>query len=135
MFRYDSNLDIPYRTKFHRTKYFVGQNFRHKAEISTILSDFAWLLYWNIGQYFRQTKYFVWQNIRHQAEISTILSDFYLTFVLKYWTKFLTEKIFRRTKFRHFCPTNFCPIRYISLKMWLVEAKREVKFLVEKIGS
>ena len=30
---------IPYWTKFRRTKYFVGQNFQHQAEISTVLSD------------------------------------------------------------------------------------------------
>ena len=46
-----------------------------------------------------RTKYFVGQNFRHQAEISTNLSNFCLTFVLKYWTKFSTDKIFRRTKF------------------------------------
>ena len=81
--------------------YLIGQNF--------------------VGQNFRWTKYFVEQNIRHQAVISTILSDFFLTFVLKYWTKFSTDKIFRRTKFStqsrnfdNFCPTNFCAIRYVS---------------------
>ena len=52
-----------------------------------------------VGQNFRQTKYFVGQNFRQQAEISTILSDFCLTFVLKYRTKFSTDKIFHRTKF------------------------------------
>ena len=55
-----------------------------------------------VGQNFRLTKYFVGQNFRHQAEISTVktkLTDFYLTFVLKYWTKFSTDKMFRRTKF------------------------------------
>ena len=30
---------IPYRKKFRRTKYFLGQNFQHQAGISTILSD------------------------------------------------------------------------------------------------
>ena len=64
--------------------YLIGQNF--------------------VGQNFRRTKYFVGQNFRHQAEISPILSYFYLTFVLKYWTKFSTEKIFCQ---------NFCPIRYL----------------------
>ena len=38
-----SKYNIPYRTKFRpnfrRTKYFVGQNLRQQAEISTILSD------------------------------------------------------------------------------------------------
>ena len=32
-------IRIPYRTKFRRTKCFVGQNFRHQAEISTLLSE------------------------------------------------------------------------------------------------
>merc|ERR1719318_2557226 len=58
--------------------YLIGQNF--------------------VGQNFRRTKYFVGQNFLHQAEISTLLSDFCLTFVLKHWTKFSTDKIFRRTK-------------------------------------
>ena len=44
-------------------------------------------------------KIFDGQNFRHQAEISTVLSDFCLTFVLNYWTKFSTDKMFRRTKF------------------------------------
>ena len=52
-----------------------------------------------VGQNFRRTKYFVGQNVRHQVEISTVLSDYYLTFVLKYRTKFLTDKTFSRTKF------------------------------------
>ena len=52
-----------------------------------------------VGQNFRRSKYFVGQNFRHQAEISTVLSDFYLTIVLEYWTKFSTDKMFRRTKF------------------------------------
>ena len=42
---------------------------------------------------------FVGQNFRNQVEISTISSNFCLTFVLKYGTKFSTDKIFRRTKF------------------------------------
>ena len=109
--------------------YLVGQNF--------------------VRQNFRQTKYFGGQNFRHQAEISTLLSHFCLTFVLKHWTKFSTDKIFRRTrfstpsrnfdnfvwflpdfcfeildkifdtklKFRQFCPTKFCPIRYLIFKI------------------
>ena len=52
-----------------------------------------------VGQNFRRTKYFGGQNFRHQAKISTLLSDFCLTFVSKYWTKFSTDKMFRRTKF------------------------------------
>ena len=61
-------------------------------------------------------KMFDGQNFRHQAEISTLLSDFCLTFVLKHWTKFSTDKIFdTKSKFRQFCPTNFCPIRYVNL--------------------
>ena len=63
----------------YKLLYLIGQNF--------------------VGQNFRWTKYFVGQNFRHQAQISTLLSDFCLTFVLKYWTKFSTDKIFRRTKF------------------------------------
>ena len=39
------------------------------------------------------------RRTKHRAEILTVLSDFYLTFVLKYWTKFSTDKMFRRTKF------------------------------------
>ena len=35
------SLVLPYRTKIRRTKYFTGQNFRHRAEISTILSNFC----------------------------------------------------------------------------------------------
>merc|ERR1719505_389315 len=82
-------------------QYLIGQNF--------------------VGQNFRWTKYFVGQNFRHQAEISTVLSDFCLTFVLKYWTKFSTDKISSdkifdgqnissdkifdtKPKFRQFCP-------------------------------
>ena len=56
--------------------------------------------------------YLIGQKFRHQAEISTLLSNFCLTFVFKYWTKFSTDKIFdTKLKFRHFCPTNFCPMR------------------------
>ena len=47
---------------------------------------------------FRRTKYFVGQNFRHQTKISTILFDFCQTFVLKYWTKFSTDKMFHGTK-------------------------------------
>ena len=61
--------------KISSDKIFVGQNFRHQAEISTICPIFAWLLYWNIGQNFRRTKFFV----GHKAEISTILSDEFLS--------------------------------------------------------
>ena len=58
-------------------------------------------------------KYLIGQNFRHQAQILTLLSDFCLTFVLKYWTKFSTDKIFdTKPNFRQFCPTKFCPIRY-----------------------
>ena len=58
---------------FCRTKYFVWQNFRHWAKILTILSNFAWLLYWNIGQNFRRTKFLT------PSQISTILSDKFLS--------------------------------------------------------
>ena len=54
---------------------------------------------------FRRTKYFVGQNFRHQGEISTLMSNFCLTFLLKHWTKFSTNKIFdTKPKFRQFCP-------------------------------
>ena len=46
------------------------------------------------GQNFCQTKYFGGQNFRHQDKISTMLTDFSLTFVLKSWAKFSTDKIF-----------------------------------------
>ena len=33
-------------------------------------------------------------------------------------TKFSTDKIFdTKLKFRHFCPTNFCRIRYVDMKI------------------
>ena len=64
-----------------------------------------------------QNMYFIGQNFRHQAEISTVLSDFCLNFVLKHWTKSSTDKTFdTKLKFRHFCPTNFCPIRYVTFE-------------------
>ena len=55
-------VQLPYRIrirpkKFHQTKFSVGQNFRHQAEISSILSDFCLaivLAYWtkfSVGQY------------------------------------------------------------------------------------
>ena len=90
--------------KISSDKIFAGQNispdktFDIKPKIRQFCPVFAWLLYWNIGQNFRLTKFFVGQKFRHQAEISTILSIFCLTFVLKYRTKFSTDKIFRRTK-------------------------------------
>ena len=50
-------------------------------------------MYYLIGQNF------VEQTFRHRAEILTILFDLCLTFALKYWTKYSTDKMFRRTKF------------------------------------
>ena len=66
-------------TCFRHLEYLIGQNF--------------------VGRNFCGTKFLVGQKFWHQVEISTILSDFWLTFVLKYWTKFSTDKMFRRTKF------------------------------------
>ena len=66
-------------------KNFVGQNissdkiFDTKSKFRQFCPIFAWLLHWNIGQYFRRTKFFVGQDIRHQAEISTILSNEFLS--------------------------------------------------------
>ena len=74
------------------SQYIVMKNYISTSQGYLIRQNF-------IGQNFRRTKYFVGQNFRHQAEISTLLSDFCLTFVLKHWTKFSTDKIFRRTKF------------------------------------
>ena len=39
LFLNDSKRLLPYRTKQCRTKFFVGQNFRHHRKISSLLSD------------------------------------------------------------------------------------------------
>ena len=94
LFVYES-LFITYIVGMVFRVYLIGQNF--------------------VGQNFRRTKCFVGQNFRYQAEILTILSDFCLTFVLKYWTKFSTDKIFdTKLKFRHFC-TIFAWLLYWNI--------------------
>ena len=79
--------------------HFCFKIFYTKLRFRQFCLIFAWLLYWNIGQNFQRTKHFVGQNFRHHAEISTLLSDFCPTFKSNYWTKFSTDKSFRRTKF------------------------------------
>ena len=100
--KYEKNITDPY---FVPQIYLIWQNissnkiFDTKTKFRQFCPIFAWLLCCNIGQYFRRTKCFVGQNFWHKAEILTILSDFYLTFLLKYWTKFLKDKTCRQTKF------------------------------------
>ena len=75
-------MNIPYRTKQCRTKFFIGQNFRHLAKLSSLLSEHmlnSIVLKIFFGQNFRRTKLFVGQNFRHLRKISSLLSDIVLS--------------------------------------------------------
>ena len=97
---------IPYRTKFRRTEFFGGQNFRHQVEISAVSSD----------EMFSSDSYFPIQFKRkicfkHEICINLTCFRFQRT---KYFggQKFSADKIFgSKSDFRQFCPPKFCPIR------------------------
>ena len=73
---------------FRRTKFFVGQNFRHLAKISSLLSE----------------------NMINSIVLRIFFDKIFIG------QKFSSDKIFDTSEtFRHFCPTKFCPIKYTSM--------------------
>ena len=84
---------------------------------------YIWAMTISYRTKFRQTKYFVRQNFRHQAKNSTILSDSCLTFVLKYRTKFSTDKIFRRTKLSTLKISTILSDEFLSNKVFHLATK------------
>ena len=104
-------ISIPYRKKLSRTKFWSDK----------IL----------VGQNFGRTKYLVGQNFGHLAKIWSLLSQNSLNSIV---FKDLFGQNFGRTKYfsvktlvtqpklGHFCPTKFCPIRYIKLSYMISES-------------
>ena len=81
---------IPYRTKFRRTKFSTDKIFR-RTKFSTPSRNFD--------------------------SFVRFLPDFCIEILDKIFDgqNVSSDKIFdTKLKFRHFCPTNFCPIRYIK---------------------
>ena len=83
---------IPYRTKFRRTKFSTDKIFR-RTKFSTPRRNFD--------------------------SFVQFLPDFCIEILDKIFDRqnVLSDKIFdAKVKFRHFCPTDFCPIRYDIIK-------------------
>ena len=81
---------IPYRTKFRRTKFSTDKIFR-RTKVSTPSRNFD--------------------------SFVQLLPDFCIEILDKIFDgqNVSSDKIFdTKLKFRHFCPTNFCPIRYFK---------------------
>ena len=85
----EKTYNIPYRTKFCRTKFSTDRIFR-RTELSVPS--------WNFDSFIR------------------FLPDFCIEILDKIFDgqNFSSDKIFvTKSKLRQFCPTNFCPIRYL----------------------
>ena len=85
--------NIPYRTKIHRTKF-------------------------STDKIFRRTKFST--SSRNFDSFVRFLPDFCIEILDKIFDgqNVSSDKIFdTKLKFWHFCPTNFCPIRYIYLNL------------------
>ena len=99
---------------FRRTKFFGGQNFRHQVEISAVLSAeiFSSVSYFPI-QFTRKMSFnmrfiLIWHVLDFSGQ--NISADKIFS-----GQKFSADKIFvSKSDFRQFCPTKFCPIRYVS---------------------
>ena len=96
---------IPYRTKFRRTKFSTDKIFR-RAKFSTPSRNFDTFV--------------------------RFLPDFCIETLDKIFDgqNFSSDKIFdTKPKFRHFCPTNFCPIRYFQFPIYLKKGVEPTRLL------
>ena len=85
-------ITIPYRTKFRRTKFSTDKIFRRTKFSTPSL---------NYDSFVRFLPDFCIEILDEIFDGQNVSSD----------------KIFdTKLKFRHFCPTNFCPITYVKIK-------------------